>query len=214
MDPISACLLSLQLATASAHQPSFQSQLSLYAGPREDPYPCFFKWAWNQTLSREICCHCVSWDQLYLYPPYDILRRSPKNEVAHLVHLLPRRIADMKDAAGIFLPPGWDFVLVLSRWICSWTHLLDPCRDWCSCASPYPLCPFKALRATLKLFPASGGTSGYAGSLLSQCLLFSAAWSIWLSVWIRKMLKNRRISCRSSLPYSSFSPCHWPDFLT
>lgn len=101
--------------------PSFWSQPSLYAGPQEDPYPCLVKQAPNQTLSREICCNRVSWDQLYqLYPPYDILSCSHKNEVAHLVHFaatLTWRLMQsfsffLEEALYLFCPAGFAAGLV------------------------------------------------------------------------------------------------------
>lgn len=168
--------------------------------PSEDPGPCLVKQSQKRTLRRKTCCNHVSWDQFYqLHPAYDTLSCSHKNEVFHLAHL----------TVTLTWRLWGDSVFVLSRQICSCPHVRADGAVWALI-----LCAFQSIVGNFEVFLSSGSTSGYAGSLLSQGLLLTVALSFQISMWIRKMLKYRRISYSYSLPYSSFLPYHSPDFLT
>lgn len=87
---------------------------------RSIPTPC----ETGSEPDREICCNCASWDQLYqLYPPYDILSSSHKNEVACPVHLvatlswrLMQSLSFLLETFYLFCPDGFG-----ARLIC-WPH--------------------------------------------------------------------------------------------
>lgn len=70
------------------------------------------------------------------------------------------------------------------------------------------LCTFQGIVGGSEAVPFLRWLSGYAAPLSSQCVLLTAAQST--SVWIRKMLKHRGISCSSSI---AIDTSFWPNFL-
>lgn len=161
----------------------------------------------NGLWAERLNCNHVSWDQLHqLNALRDILSNSHKNEVGCFVCLAAT--------------PTWRSMQLFffSTWRRLHIYSVQPDLQLNSAAGPMQgpdtdlqaliLCTFQGIVGDSEAVPFLRWLSGYAAPLSSQCVLLTAAQST--SVWIRKMLKHRGISCSSSI---AIDTSFWPNFL-